>query len=255
MWPRALLSERERWKDTGCVFFRNRVSMDCGVTPCARSMCSANWKDRTLWWRQAYTPKLKHFVLELIVKSKSPQRDFPGGPVLPTQGAWDRFLVWELRSHKPHGSAEKGKVQLPAVPRFRVGERGAQFNSQQVTHVGKTERSSLLGWKPLPSSSPWGESAPFMNPHTRHVSPFLHSCVQQYLQPCHQGDALRVHWQMCSTFSRTEAEASPGPGHRAHASTASQETFALKACLWLQDWEERWVRKNAVVPFFATREI
>ena len=143
----------------------------------------------------------------------------------------------------------------PAMHSFQGWGREEQFNSQQVTHVGKMERSSLLGWKPLLSSSPWGESAPFMNPHTRHVSPFFHSCVQQYLQPCHQGDALRVHWQMCSSFSRTEAKASSRPRHRAHASTTSQKTFDLKTCLWLQDWEERWVRKSAVVPFFATREI
>ena len=120
-------------------------------------------------------------------------------------------------------------------------------------------KSPTLGrWKVLacwdgnvsPSSSPWGESAASMNPHTRLTSPFVHSRVQQHLKPCHQGDAVWVHQQMCDSFSRTEAKASSsGPGHGAHASTTSQKTFDWKTCLWLQDWEERWVRKSAVAPY------
>lgn len=104
-----------------------------------------------------------------------------------------------------------------------------------------------------PPISQWWAAA-LINPHVRHVSPFVHSCVQQHLKPCHQGDAVWVHWQMCSSFSGTEKKASSGPWHGAHASTTSQKTAPFDLSPASDFRTERWVRRNAVAPF-AAREI
>lgn len=87
------------------------------------------------------------------------------------------------------------------------------------------KRGCLAKWKGnlSPFSSPCGEPTALINPHARHVSSFVHSCMQQHLKPCHQGDSVWVHWQMCS-FSGTETKASSGSWHGAHASTTSQKT-------------------------------
>lgn len=123
--------------------------------------------------------------------------------------------------------------------------------------------SGTVKWKCLacwdenlsPYSSLCGESAALINSHMRHVSPFVHSCVQQHLKPCHQGDAVWVYRQMCGSFSRTETKASSGPWLGAYASTTSQKTtpFDLRPALdFRMKRKDEW-EKNTLAPF--AREI
>ena len=65
-------------------------------------------------------------------------REFPGGQEVRTQmfllqGIWVQPLVWELRSHKPHGTAKKKKKKRERERKKILSDfktRKKNFNSQ-----------------------------------------------------------------------------------------------------------------------------
>lgn len=63
---------------------------------------------------------------------------------------------------------------------------------------------------------------------------FVPSCMQQHPESSHEGDAVWVHWQMYSSFSRTDAKTPPRSWHRTHAAPTAQKAAYHNIRPWSQ---------------------